>query len=75
MDLDKEVIVNFVEDGSKTVETSNTYCEGIRLKIHSSVADASLVLMQIKFKITQEKFISDESGSIAAENHYQRSVP
>ena len=52
MDLDEVVVVNFAEDGSITVETSNTNCEGIRLKIHSSVADASLVLTQIKFKIT-----------------------
>ena len=28
-----------VGDGSVLVETNNTYCEGIRLRIHSNVAD------------------------------------
>ena len=46
----------------------NAYCEGIRLKIHSTLANASLILKQIKFKITQEKFISEELGSISAKN-------
>ena len=50
--MDEELIYSFVEDGSIKVETTNTYCEGIRLKIHSNVADDSLVLRQIKFKIT-----------------------
>jgi len=60
VDLDEELIYNFVEDGSIAVKTSNTYCEGIRLKIHSNLAGASLTLKQIKFKITWEKFISDK---------------
>ena len=60
--------LEFVKDRNITVKASNTYCEGIRLKIHSNILDASLILMQINFKITWEKFISDESGSILAEN-------
>ena len=53
MDLDKQFTQNFVDDGSITVESSNTYSEGIRLKIsQSNVANAFLVLTQIKFKNT-----------------------
>ena len=66
--MDEELIYSFVEDGSIKVETTNTCCEGIRLKIHSNVADDSLVLRQIKFKITWEKFISEKSGSISEKN-------
>ena len=65
MDLDEQLVNNFVKDGIITVESSNMYCEEIRLKIHSNIADASLVLTQIKFKITRDKFISDEACSIS----------
>ena len=44
--------LEFVKDRNITVKASNTYCEGIRLKIHSNILDASLILMQINFKIT-----------------------
>ena len=37
--------------------------------MHGNVSDESLILTQIKFKISWEKFISDESGSIFTENN------
>ena len=40
MKMDEELIYNFVEHGSITVETSNTFCKGIKLK---PLVDGSLV--------------------------------
>ena len=38
------------------------------MKMHGNVSDESLILTQIKLKISCEKFVSDESGSIFMEN-------
>ena len=78
VEMVKELIYNFVEDGSITVKTNNTYCEGIRLKIHSNVADASLVPSQILIKITKRSLFPTNQAQFLQrmlEYWYQRSVP
>ena len=67
MELDEELVYQYVEDGSLTVQESNTFCTGVRLKIHSQLADYSLVLTQKQFTITRERFLEDKDGIISAE--------
>lgn len=67
VDLDEELLYQYVEDGSITVQESNTYCTGVRLKLHSQLADESLVLTQIRFTIKRERFLEDKDGRISAE--------
>ena len=73
MEIDKELTYNFMEDGIITIETSNTYCKGIRLKKHSNVTDASLNSKshgRSLFQTNQAQFLQK-----MLEYWYQRSVP
>jgi len=57
VEMDEEILYQYVEDGSITVHPSYTYCTGVKLKIHSQLADSSLVLTQIRFTIVRERFL------------------
>ena len=67
VEMDEEILYQYVEDGSITVHPSNTYCTGVKLKIHSQLADSSLVLTQIRFTIARERFLEDNDGRVVAE--------
>ena len=58
------------EDKSITVDSTNTYCEGMNLKLHiSQIVQQSLVLTQINFTMSSEEFLQDViSGKIVAKN-------
>ena len=64
------VLYQFIENESITVNSTNTYCQGVNLKLHQSqVVEQTLVLTQIRFSMMGEVFLQDVSGKIRAKNH------
>ena len=69
MDSSDSVLYQFIKNGSITVDSTNTYCMGVSLKLHhSQTMDQSLVLTQIRFDRVPETNLVDRNGAIVAKN-------
>ena len=62
------VLYQFLEDGSITVNSYNTYCQGVNLQLHhSQVVQKSLFLTQFRFSLTPETFLRSRARNMVAQ--------